>query len=266
MSRMATRIFCLLAFAVSLIMTPLWADDAPQSTAPKFLPAGKLRVGINPQQPPLIFRQGEKIAGLEASFARGFANELGVPLTFVVMDFNQLIPALNAGKIDIIMSGMTATELRQVKVSFTKPYLVTGQMPLVRAGDVNRYPTTFALKNAQGRIGVEEGTTGDFLVRENFLYAERVPFDNIDDAADALVQDRVDMVMADAPTTWWLAASRESAGLSPIAAVLTREQIAWAVDKSNPELLAAANAYLNNLQAQGELDKKIAHWLPFVKQ
>jgi len=260
------RSFLLLLVALSWLAAPLQAQEDAARPAPKFLPKGELRVGVNPEQPPIIFVDDNRIAGLEADLARGLAADLGVPLNFVVMEWDELIPALNAGKIDIIMSGMTATEVRSVKINFSMPYIVTGQMPLVRAKDIARYPTTLALKNTQGRIGVEAGTTSDFLVRETFPYAERAPYDNIRAAAEALARGQVDMVIADAPTTWWLAADMENAGLSPLGVVLTQERIAWGVSKANPDLLTAADSYLLQLQGAGELDKLIAKWLPFAKK
>lgn len=263
---MACRFLYILILALGWIAQPLRAEDPTARPAPKFLPKGELRVGIDPEQPPMIFVQDKKIAGLEADLARAFAIDLGVPLTFTVMEWDELIPALAEGKIDIIMSGMSATEVRSVRVNFCTPYLVTGQMPLVRAGDVSRYPTTMALKNAQGRVGVETGTTGDFLVREQFLYAERVGFKDIQEAARALSMGNIDMVVADAPTVWYLAGASDGGALSPVAAVLTQERIAWAVSKTNPDLQAAADSFLVKLQGAGELDKIIAKWLPFTKK
>lgn len=227
-----------------------------------FLPTGELRVGIDPEQPPLIFIQNDRVSGVEADLARAFATDLGVPLNFVVMDWDELIPALNEGKIDIIMSGMTATEIRSVRVNFTAPYLYTGQMPMVRAGDSGRYPTTLALTNCHAKVGVEKGTTGDFFVRENFPFAECVPYADSQMAAAALAAGEVDMVVADAPTIWWLAAEHENQGLTPLSTLLSREGIAWAVDKSNPGLLIAAETFLRNYRMAGRLGPVILRWLP----
>ncbi|WP_309398526.1 transporter substrate-binding domain-containing protein [Cerasicoccus maritimus] len=260
---MAKYFYCLLFFLLWPVAAPLSAQVA-DSPALDFLPAGELRVGINPEQPPVIFVQDKRIAGLEADLARAFAMDLGVPLNFVVMDWDELIPALTSGKIDIIMSGMTATEVRSVRINFSTPYLVTGQMPLVRASDLSRYPTTLALKYTQARVGVEKGTTGDFLVRENFLYAERVPYDNISVAAADLAKGQIDMVVADAPTVWWLAADDSMKGLTPVGAVLTNEYIAWGIAKRNPGLKHAADSFVAKLQASGDLDVMVKHWLPYV--
>jgi len=226
------------------------------------LPRAELRVGVNPQAPPLIYVRDAKIAGLEADFARALAQYLGVPLHFVVMEFDELIPALVDGKVDIIMSGISATDLRAVRIDFAEPYVVTGQMPLIRARDLSRYPTTMALMNTQVYVGVEAGTTGDFLVSERFTYAERVEFDSPLAAADALAAERIGMVVADAPTVWWLAAQRQSAGLTPVPAILTREELAWGVAKDNPELLGRANAFLEELRKTGQLQRFLDRWMP----
>lgn len=264
MARMVRRYLSLVFAAVFFCCSPLFGQLAADRPAPKFLPTGELRVGINPEQPPLIFVHEERIVGLEADLARAFAVDLGVPLNFVVMEWDELIPALVAGKIDIIMSGMSVTEIRAVRINFATPYLVTGQMPMVRASDLSRYPTTMALKNTQARIGVEGGTTGDFLVRESFVYAERVPYKDIQDAADGLANGEIDMVIADAPTVWWLAAIDETSGLSPVSAVLTNEMIGWGVSKTNPDLRNAADSFLVKLQGNGELDPMIERWMPFA--
>ncbi|WP_269540161.1 transporter substrate-binding domain-containing protein [Cerasicoccus fimbriatus] len=261
---MVRRYLSLVFVAVFFCCSPLFGQLAPDRPAPKFLPTGELRVGINPEQPPLIFVHEERIVGLEADLARAFAVDLGVPLNFVVMEWDELIPALVAGKIDIIMSGMSATEIRSVRINFATPYLVTGQMPMVRASDLSRYQTTMALKNTQARIGVEGGTTGDFLVRESFVYAERVPYKDIQDAADGLANGEIDMVIADAPTIWWLAAIDETSGLSPVSAVLTNEMIGWGISKANPDLRNAADSFLVKLQGNGELDPMIERWMPFA--
>ncbi|MGE9296973.1 MAG: transporter substrate-binding domain-containing protein, partial [Puniceicoccales bacterium] len=238
--RWVIRLLCGVMLAMFAVLTAdAQALDATSGPRP-MLPEGELRVGIDPTAPPIIFSRDERITGLEADFARGFARELGVPLNFVIMEFDELIPALTEGKIDIIMSGMTATDIRSIQVNFARPFLITGQMPLVRAKDLSRYPTTMALMNAQVLIGVEEGTTGDFYVSENMTFADRVPFDDILRAADALAAERIGMVVTDAPTVWWLASQRQSAGLTPVAALLSRETLAWGVAKDNPRLLAAA--------------------------
>ena len=102
---------------------------------------GVLRIGITPDYPPLIFKTGEEIKGAEADFGNLLAKELKRKAQFIELPWEELIPALIGGKIDIIMSGMSITDARKVRVDFTEPYMKSGLMALMRAEDAPRYST-----------------------------------------------------------------------------------------------------------------------------
>ena len=85
-----------------------------------------LRVGISTNAPPLIFKQGSEIVGLEAELAKKFGDYLGKSVAFIELPWEEQIPALLANKTDIIMSGMSITKMRQVRIEFSRPYFRTG--------------------------------------------------------------------------------------------------------------------------------------------
>src|SRR5206468_10265090 len=91
------------------------ADEKPGSPA--------LKVGITPEYPPLVFRQPDSTNGLEIELAKALGKELGRPIQFVVLEWEDQIPALLDRQTDIIMSGMSITKTRQLRVAFSKPYL-----------------------------------------------------------------------------------------------------------------------------------------------
>ncbi|WOO41561.1 transporter substrate-binding domain-containing protein [Rubellicoccus peritrichatus] len=256
---------------VSLLLLFIFAGAfqlTAQPTAPEFNEPGIgriMRVGVAPTGPPIIFKQGDKYSGIEADLARNFAGSIDKYVKFVELPFNDLIPALLNGKIDIIMSGMSYTEMRAIRINFSQPYLKVGQMPLVRIEDVSKYPSTLALLNTKGKIGVEYGTTGDFLVQENFLYAERVPYQDIAKAPDDLVAGKIDMFIYDSPVIWWLASEYEAKGLAPLVVPLSEEFLAWGIRKDDSQLLAQANAFLEEYRESGELQKIIKKWMPYAK-
>ncbi|MBC2594040.1 transporter substrate-binding domain-containing protein [Ruficoccus amylovorans] len=241
---------------------PLAPDFAGEQPKPKSVKT--LRVGVNPSGPPIIFLQGDKVSGIDADAARALGAKLGREVVFVQMPFNQLIPALLDNQIDIIMSGMSFTEMRAIRINFTQPYMKVGQMPLVRRADLNKYTNTLALLNAKGKVGVESGTTGDLFVQENFIYAERVPYKNAEDALPDLVAGKIDMFIDDSPIIWWMASENESNGLSPMVVSLSEEYLAWAVRKDDSELLDQANAFLMEFRSSGDLGKVIKKWLPYA--
>lgn len=243
--------------------------DGDGPLAPDFATSGQeenkvLRVGVTPTGPPVIFLQGDKVSGIEADLAEQLGKYLGRRIEFVQLDFNALIPALLDNQIDIIMSGMSFTEMRAIRVNFSQPYMKVGQMPLVRRADLSKYTNTLGLLNTKGKVGVERGTTGDLFVQENFIYAERVPYLDIENAVKDLEHKKIDVFIYDSPVIWWLASENEGAGLSPLVVTLSEEFLAWAVRKDDLELLRQANNFLEEFRSSGNLNKVIKKWLPYA--
>ncbi len=221
-----------------------------------------LRVGVSANSPPMIFKQAGDYTGIEAELARGLGDALGMNIQFVECPWNELIPALLDGKFDIIMSGMTITEQRSVRIAFTSPYLTAGQMCLLRNELRNRYPTTAAVRFTTMRVGTRKGTTGDFLVQQNLTLAEKEPFANSTKGAEALLDGRIDLFVDDAPIIWWLAATYETKGITTLPFFLTREEIAWGVRKDNTMLLASANRFIEAWKQNGRLRELLKRWMP----
>src|SRR5437762_2391769 len=130
--------------AVTLALTLLalagCRTGSGQPAAPSPPPSPPLRVGVTPSSPPFAFRQGGELVGLEVDFARSLAGALGRPLQLREVDWDDQIPTLLAGRTDVIMSGMTITPARQVRMAFSDPYLSSGLLAVVRRGDRDRYP------------------------------------------------------------------------------------------------------------------------------
>ena len=244
---------------LSLTVVSLVLSLAGSTFAADKLPP--LRVGITPNLPPVAFKQDGKIVGIEADFAQKLGTELGREVKFVQLDWEDQIPALLDGKTDIIMSGMTITKTRQFRVDFCAPYLLSGQMALVRRGDLNHYALGFPM-TPPGVIGVEKGTTGQFFVEQEFSRYKHKAYSSGERAVKALKKKQIAMFISDAPTIWWLASENEADGLVSVPILLTDEQLAWAVNKSDPELLATVNQALHKWQQDGQATQLIKRWLP----
>lgn len=100
-----------------------------------------LRVGVTPDFPPVIMKEDGILRGLEIDFAVRLADELGRPIDLVELPWDHQVSALLGGDIDLIMSGMTATDLRRVRIDFCDSYMKSGQMALVRRKDVAKIKT-----------------------------------------------------------------------------------------------------------------------------
>jgi polar amino acid transport system substrate-binding protein len=209
--------------------------------------------------------QGRRQAGRpEADFAQALGQELGRPVKLVEVKWEEQIPALVEGRTDIIMSGLSITRPRQLRVAFTKPYLSMGQSVLVRRVDADQYllgfPTT-----PPGTIGVLKGTTGDFLVQQEFSRNKRKEFKSPLEAAKALEKKQIDLLICDSPIVCWLAGINEAEGLAALPVLLTEEWLAWAVRKSDTNLLASVNTALEKLQRDGRAATIVKRWMPLFK-
>ena len=223
-----------------------------------------LRVGVTPDARPMSFLQQGMVAGLEADFAEGLASFTHRQLSYVQLPWDEQIPALLAGKIDIIMSAMTITAARSYRIAFTRPYMITGQVALVRLREQNRFSTGFsALLNPMVTVGVVRATSGDLLISQRKTSKGIVRYDNADQAVAGLFDKEIDAFIYDLPMNFYLGALYADRGLVPIITPLTREHLAWGVRKEDTKLRDAANAYLAQLRQSGRLEKMIVHWVPF---
>src|SRR6185436_16789191 len=114
--------------------------------------------------------------GIEADLARQLTADYGVQIEFVETKFDELIPALKAGKIDVIISGLSETFDRKAQVDFCDSYKKVGQMALIRKADITRLSGAAALEAAGMRIGVERRTTGDMYAHQNLRQGKITEF------------------------------------------------------------------------------------------
>jgi polar amino acid transport system substrate-binding protein len=244
------------------------AACAPVETKPAPPPSGKniLRVGVSTNAPPIIFKQGEQITGLEADFAREFAKYLGKSLHFVELTWKKQIPALLSDQTDIIMSGMTKTPVREMRVTFSTSYFRSGQMALIRMRDAANFRTGFYSIKGSLAIGAVKDTTGEFFVLESFRDNKIEKFSKSTDGAKALIRGEIDMFIHDAPIILYLASVNESKGVTPLFSLFTEEYLAWAMRKDDTELLESANTYLQTIHENGRLKEMIRRWIPLAQQ
>ena len=226
---------------------------------------GILRVGVATNLQPLVYRRGNSVVGLEADMAREMAKDLGKSLQFVEYDWEDLIPALIDNKIDIIMSGMSITALRQVRIAFTIPYFKSGLMALIRREDAARFSTGLFSLTTSSAIGAIKDTTSEYFVQTNYASVNMKLYSNTQKAVKALKDKEIDMFIYDAPMILYLASENETRGLTALFTLLTEEYLAWGVRKDNKEMLEQANNFLRTANDDGRLQQMIKYWIPFAK-
>ncbi len=224
-----------------------------------------LRVGVSTNAPPLIYKNNNKVIGLEADLARRLAEYTGKKAHFVELNWKNQIDALENNEIDIIMSGMSVTAARQYRIAFSNPYLRSGQILLVRLQDKAQFTTgIYSLMNSSHIIGTITNTTGDLFITKTINGAEVKHFTKSADAVKALINKQIDAFVYDAPMICHYAAINENNKLVPILTLATEEYIAWGIRKEDTELLNQANAFLADLKNKQQLQRMIRTWIPYM--
>ena len=222
-------------------------------------------VGVTPNYPPVIFKMNAQITGLEADLARRLAAELKRPIEFVEISWETQIPALLEGKTDIIMSGMTITQARQVRITFSQPYLTSGLMIAFTAENAPKYTSLKNIMESVPAVGFVAGTTGEVYARDKFREENRmVPVKSANEAALALKNKRIDVFVYDAPSIVWIVSENE-AELKLLPELLNIEYLGWGLRQNDRELLGMVNALLSKWKNDGTLKEMILKWLPYWK-
>lgn len=237
-------------------------SESQAGEQPRVVP---LRVGITPNYPPMIFKLGVEITGLEADLARLLGKELGRPVQFIEVRWDDQIPALLERKTDIIMSGMTITDARKVRIDFTDHYLKSGLLIATRAGDAAKYSSLKNVMESFPSVGVIKGTTAETYVRRNFPKATKIVLvPNAEDGAYELKSRRIDVLVHDAPSIIWLISENETE-LKGLWEILSQEYLGWGVRRDDEEFTKQVNTALKKWKEEGTLKKVILRWLPYWK-
>ncbi len=229
--------------------------------------AAPLRVGTAADYAPLTFDEGGELRGIEIDFATRLASELGRPLEIERVAFPELIPALRAGRIDVIMSGMSITEDRSKLVRFTQPYRRVGQMALIRADEWSERRGIAAMNRPESRIAFMPATTSEAFVRASLPRAKPVVLTSVDAGVASLRKGEIDYLVHDAPTIWRIVGGLGSGErqLTGLYEPLTEEHLAWAVRTEDAELAARLDAILAAWQANGFVEQVLDVWVPVRK-
>ncbi|ABV38364.1 extracellular solute-binding protein, family 3 [Shewanella sediminis HAW-EB3] len=213
-----------------------------------------LVVGTNASFPPFEYVggvSGDEIKGFDIDLARQIAKDAGKTLKVENMKFDSLIVALNAGKVDLIASGMTITAERQASVNFSDPYYEATQVVLV-----NRDNTSIkSVDDLKGKhIAVQLGSTGDIMAKS---YSQEVTaFNTGFEAIMELKNAKVDLVLFDSePAASFL---DKNPGLKMVELDFDPEFYGFAVTKEKVELLHSINSTLTTMKHNGEYDALVA--------
>ena len=244
----------LTAFALALVMALGLLAGCGSSNSDNNTPAGddasdaaktKLVVATSPDFPPFESLEGGEVVGIEVDILNKIAEKMGMELDIQQMDFDSVIPGVQAGKFDVGMSGITVTDKRKENVDFSSVYFMAAQAIVVTADSGITGKADLEGK----KVSVQTGTTAEEYCMGNGY--EVLAFTANNDAAAALTSGKVDAWVVDNEVALAMA---PELGLTVLDEAMTSEPYAFAFQKGS-ELVAPFNEALDALLADGTVEK-----------
>ena len=247
-----------LTLSVIMVLGLLCACGAKEESMT--IEEGKLLMSTNAAFPPYEMTTDDGgFAGIDVEIATEIAKKLGLELEILDMDFDAALLAVNEGKSDIVMAGVTVNEDRKLVMDFTDSYATGVQVVIVKEG------SDVTMDNlGEKMIGAQRGTTGYIYASdtpENGGYGEDhvTAYDNGATAVQALQKGQVDCVIIDsAPAAEFVKANP---GLTILEGEWVTENYAIGCDKGNTKLVEAINGALKELIADGTVQEIIDKYI-----
>jgi len=226
----------------------------------RILKKGELLVGTTGEQPPLnaTSKSGE-IIGMDADIARIIAKSLGVRLKFKSMPFNDLLPAVEAGKIDMVISSMTITPQRNRKLAFVGPYYMSGKGLLTKRKNLAKLQKPEAMNDSSLSVAVLKDSTSQAFAERTASKAKIVKTKSYDAAIGMLLVDKVDAIIADFPFCAFTAYRYRDKGIVAGESPISFEPLGIVVVEDALMINWLEN-FINMLKGTGLLNKIHARW------
>ncbi|HBJ2621779.1 transporter substrate-binding domain-containing protein [Clostridium botulinum] len=218
---------------------------------------GKLVVGTSADYPPYEFHKEvggkDQIVGFDISIAKSLAEDLGVELQINDMDFDGLLIALQAGKVDMVFAGMTPTDERKQNAEFSDIYYTAQHGFIVRKGEEGNIKSIDDLKDK--KIGVQKGSIQEKLANEKIPDAEKKALGKVTDLVLDLKNNKVDAILVELPVAEFNCEKNSDIALTNVVLEDSEGGSAIAMSKGSDDLKGEINKTIQKLKDEGKIDK-----------
>lgn len=222
---------------------------------------GTLRVGMDPTYMPfeMTDKRGE-IIGFEVDILKAMAKAMGVKLELVSTSLDGIIPALLTDKFDLIGSGLTLTQERNLRINFSDPFIVVGQTLLVRKELADKVKSYKDLNAPEYRLTSKFGTTGELVARKRMAKAQYHGYDNEPEALLDVVNGKADAFVYDSPYNVVALEKLGNGKLIFLDQPFTYEPLAFGLKKGDGDSLNWINNFLRQIHEDGNYQRIHDKW------
>jgi polar amino acid transport system substrate-binding protein len=247
-----------------LTSTVYAADNSPVLS--RIQKSGKLVLGTSGTMPLMTEKTmtGEVI-GYDIDMANALAESMGVELVTKVLPFNELIPALEQGKVDIVLSNMTMTVERNMRVAFAGPYFVSGKCLITKEEAMAKADDAADLKDADLTLAVVKGTTSEAFANELLPQLKRLPVADADEGTNMVANGKAKAMLTDFPICLSVMKRYPDSGFQSVVSLLTYEPIGIAVSADDPLFANLAENFIVRAESLGVTTALAVKWFGDAK-
>ena len=243
------------------------ADSARQSLSSdsvleQIKKRGTLRIGLSTFVPWAMRDKKGDLIGFEIDVGKRVAADMGVEVEPLPPAWDGIIPALLAGKYDVIISGMSITMKRNLTVNFTHPYANTGYILVASTAMAQKkgLKTLEDNNSSDITIATRRASTGAIAAQKNFPKAKLIYFDDGTMGIQEAANGKVDATTSTPPKAAYDIEKRPGKLFVVDKTLMSPTREAFAVRKGDPDVLNWFNNWIDNVKASGWLQERHAYW------
>lgn len=235
--------------------------DAASPTLSHIARRGELVLGTSGNMPPMTeVRSDGKVVGFDIDMARLMAAGMGVKLQIKTMSFDQLLPALERGDVDVVISNLTMTPQRNLHVAFVGPYMTSGKCIITRREELARAEKAENLNVPETRLAALSGSTSADFVRLLLPMASLTLVESNDAGVKLITENKVGGMLADYPVCLSILQRYPDDGFVSLFSLLSYEPIGIALPGNDTLFINWTENFLKRLQGIGQFDELSDRW------
>jgi len=261
-SHSLVRDIFLIALLALCVAVPQGFAESPSPVLARILQKGELVLGTSGNMPLMSqTREDGKVVGFDIDMARLMADGMGVKLVTKVMPFDALLPALQSGEVDVVISNMTMNPKRNLQVAFVGPYFTSGKCIVTKQEELARAKEGGDLNVPETHLAALKGSTSADVVKTLFSKATLTLVDDYDAAVKMLREEKIAGLMTDYPICLSIMARNPDAGFSSLFSLLSYEPIGIALPGTDPLYINWTENFLSRLEGMGIMKELGERWL-----
>ena len=256
--RIISLIAVLLVFSFS--MAGMQLANADSSVLADIEKSGKLVLGTSGNMPSMSETRDGKVVGFDIDLARLMASGMGVKLKIETMAFDKLLPALEKGDVDVVISNVTINPERNMRVAFVGPYMTSGKCIITKKDALARAEEATDLNTSSTRLAALEGSTSAAFAKALLPKASLTLVDDYEKAVTMVNSDTIGGLMTDYPICLSILKSHPDAGFISLFSLLTYEPVGIALAGNDPLYINWTENFLTRVEGMGLLEELSLRW------